>query len=182
MSELLLCKDITTNSLPTISCEEEDHKKSITPNSKQGDDQKSKHQSNVVSEEITSEKNPENKCYCYLCEFETNITSTLEKHYETEHKTICCDRCKYIACDENVMRRHKMKHTSNTVHQCPNCEFEATRQALLNDHIESKLKEKEKLTFHCIKCEKIFEYRFLLEIICALDARNVSTLPHPHRA
>jgi len=74
-----------------------------------------------------------------------------------------------------------MKHTSNTAHQCPNCEFEATRQALLNDHIESKLKEKEKLTFHCIKCENIFEYRFLLEIICALDARNVSTLPHPHR-
>ena len=96
MSELLLCEDITISSLPPISCEEENQKKSITPERK-NEDEKSRQQTNVVSEEITTEKNPENKCYCYLCEFETNNTSTLENHYATEHKTIYCDKCEYTA-------------------------------------------------------------------------------------
>ena len=49
------------------------------------------------------------------------------------------------------------------IYQYPSCEFEATRQATLDDHVETKHKETEKMMFNCMKCEKVFEYKFLLE-------------------
>ena len=55
-----------------------------------------------------------------------------------------------------------MRHTGNMIYQCQICEFEATKQSILEDHIEHKHTQKEQTPYTCSKCEKTFAYYFLL--------------------
>ena len=60
------------------------------------------------------------------------------------------------------MRKHNTRHTGNMVYQCQICEFEATKQSLLEDHIDVRHTQKETNNYKCFKCEKSFQYYFLL--------------------
>ena len=109
------------------------------------------------------------KAQCHLCKFETKDPTAMDDHVVKEHGFVCCNKCEYIAADKSLLKQHKMKHTGTSIYTCGTCEFETTRQAMLNDHIEAKhMKknfwwlEKEKSEYNCDKCEKKFQNLFVM--------------------
>ena len=81
----------------------------------------------------------EPKCSkCQLCEFETKGAKEIDEHVINVHGFKSCDKCEYIAEDMVLMNQHKMKHTESSLYTCGVCEFEATKLAMLKDHIEIK--------------------------------------------
>jgi hypothetical protein len=80
------------------------------------------------------------------------------------HGFISCDKCEYLAEDNDLMKQHKKKHTGSYVYVCGICEFEATRLSLLENHLEVKhtkesmwWNENQKSDHLCEKCEKKFK-------------------------
>ena len=111
----------------------------------------------------------EPKCSkCQLCEFETKGAKEIDEHVINVHGFKSCDKCEYIAEDMVLMNQHKMKHTESSLYTCGVCEFEATKLAMLNDHIETKhtkqnlwWHENQKSDHFCKKCEKKFKNLFV---------------------
>jgi hypothetical protein len=92
-----------------------------------------------------------------MCDYVTNNTAQINEHAFLVHGIVKCERCDYSAEDKDIMKAHMKRHTGRIIFQCGKCEFEATRQSLLENHIEARhsyvppqLKQK------CERCEKVF--------------------------
>ena len=97
---------------------------------------------------------------CQRCEYEENSEEKLNAHGLIYHGIVKCDICDYAAEDVENMRNHMKKHTGTNVFTCDQCEFEATKQTMLESRIETKhsdpnlqpkLSESE---YKCHGCEK----------------------------
>ena len=93
----------------------------------------------------------------------------MDKHTISDHGYILCDKCDYIGADKELLIQHKMKHSGTNIFICGICEFEATRQAILENHMENKHTKKtfwwhesEKSDYYCDKCEKKFKNIFVM--------------------
>ena len=100
---------------------------------------------------------------CYLCKYETYDQSKLDDHGFSKHGIIQCDKCEYRAEDNDILKKHKMKHTGSILFSCGVCEFESSKQSMLVDHKESKHTIEKELTIDCVRCEKVFSHAFLLK-------------------
>ena len=91
----------------------------------------------------------------------------MKKHEIEEHGMIHCNKCDYSALDKDILKLHMTKHTGRILFQCGKCEFEATRQSLLDDHKETKHPEIQLPVIdtkrRCEKCEKEFEGGFIFD-------------------
>ena len=63
-------------------------------------------------------------------------------------------KCECGALNGSLLENHLGIHTGRTNFSCGICEFEATRKAILVDHIEKKHRPKEVFKFEV--CEKNF--------------------------
>ena len=96
---------------------------------------------------------------CQRCVYEGNSEEQLNAHLLIWHRLVKCDKCDYTAEDMDCMRNHMMKHTGRFVFPCGQCEFEATKQSLLERHIQHKHtaeKKERKNKYECILCTKSF--------------------------
>ena len=93
---------------------------------------------------------------CYKYDYETDGPTKLEVHALLLHGIVDCNKCEYAAEDFDIINEHMKKHTGSKKFQCGKCEFEATRQALLDNHIELRI----------VICQR------LLKKIFAIGARN----------
>ena len=101
---------------------------------------------------------------CHLCDYETYYPLEFNEHGSKSHGIIHCDKCDYSADDSTIMKKHMMKHTGKFNSICSICGFEATREALLEDHKEVKHKKNnDKLLTICEGCDKSFPFPFLLK-------------------
>lgn len=103
------------------------------------------------------------KMSCYLCDYKTHELSKLDDHSFRKHGIIQCDKCEYKAEDNDILKKHKIKHTGRILFSCGICEFESSKQSMLVDHTESKAPSKEGLRYRCDRCEKEFSHAFLLK-------------------
>ena len=96
--------------------------------------------------------------FCDFCEFRTNDSNKMKEHNEKSHGSIKCEKCEYRAIDKEVMIEHMENHTGRILFICGVCEFEATREAILKNHVERKHTTREQLSQHtsykCKFCEK----------------------------
>ena len=78
---------------------------------------------------------------CMYCSFET---------IEAKEKDDHCD--KYAS----IMKKHMNTTTGSSIFNCRTCEFETTKQHILEKHSKSKhtIKDTENWHFTCKKCEK----------------------------
>ena len=105
---------------------------------------------------------------CHLCEIEVSTNEEMDSHLVESHKFMCCEQCEYLTDDKLLLNQQKKKHTSVNIFRCWTCEFEYTRQAMLENHLEEK-HSKEKLWWHenqtsdhhCEKCGKTFKNLFV---------------------
>ena len=118
----------------------------------------------------TAEENrkADNKMNCYMCEYETKDLEMFDEHCFKKHGIIKCDKCEYRAEDKEIMNKHMKRHTGRFNFNCNICEFETTKQSMLEDHIElkhssTKTSPAEKPVFGCDRCEQQFSYSFLLK-------------------
>ena len=102
---------------------------------------------------------------CSYCDYVSSDKETLLNHTSRKHGLINCDKCEYSALDEGIMKKHMYKHTGRMVYQCRICEFEATKQEILENHIEVKhnVKEVETPRLKCERCENYFGKPFQLK-------------------
>jgi hypothetical protein len=92
---------------------------------------------------------------CHLCEFKTIDETKMNAHRFQQPGIIKCDRCEYGAEDSDIMKKHKMNHSGTIIFICNTCEFEATKQSLLEAHKEPKHTSAKK--------REVFSYPFLME-------------------
>ena len=99
---------------------------------------------------------------CDFCELTSLDQKVVEAHMQMKHGVIQCEKCEYGALDADILRKHMMTHTGNIIFTCYICEFEATKQSILEEHMESKHINKEVLPdgLDCDKCEKTFPTKF----------------------
>ena len=66
------------------------------------------------------------------------------------------------------MKKHQMKHTGRILFTCSICEFESTRQSMLEDPKESKhgIGRTPRIFFPCDICESKFPYFLLKKHVC----------------
>ena len=113
-----------------------------------------------------SNKSTERVLTCGFGDYETISPVDLNEHEGKVHGVVNCNLCDYSALDEEILRKHMTKHTGRIVFQCGKCEFEATKEALLDDHKESKHTTQPEPTVEkrkCEKCEKEFDAGFVFE-------------------
>ena len=78
--------------------------------------------------------------FCDFCEFRTNDSLKLEEHSETSHGSF---KCEYKAVEKEIMKKHMANHTGSILLICGVCEFQATSEAILENHLERKHTRKE---------------------------------------
>ena len=105
---------------------------------------------------------------CYLCLYETTEVSQMDDHGFHKHGILNCDKCDYTAEDSDIMTKHKINNTGRILFSCGICEFEASKQCMLENHKESKHANKEhskeEVSSHeCRICDTVFQYSFLLK-------------------
>ena len=102
----------------------------------------------------------------------TNVTSVIigrRKRKSVMNTQIICMELSIVtdvntAIDKSVLKVHKIEHTrlvpGMVPFTCGICEFEATVQGLLSNHIESKHIRKENSVQRetCNKCERVFSH------------------------
>ena len=107
---------------------------------------------------------------CHKCDFETSDHKSMDAHVVGIHAIVACDKCEYITEDNDILKQHKKKHMGGLLYRCNICEFEATRQIILENQIEVKHEKKipwwdeaeEGMGEHyCDKCEKKFNHFFV---------------------
>ena len=128
---------------------------------------------NRTFQETVEEKKKEQKkslylFSCHICSYETSDLRNLDEHGVKNHGFVNCDKCDFSAEDRNILEIHMRKHTGGQIYTCFICEFEATRQCMLDDHIESKhgnnkpwWNEVEQTCHFCERCEKTFQHLFV---------------------
>ena len=116
---------------------------------------------------IQSTHKSDNVLNCHMCAYKAIGLSNLEDHGLKSHNIIKCNRCEYWAEDEDIMNNHMKKHTGEMLFSCYVCEFEATREYLLENHREIKHKKVEvppvRSEPDCSICEESFKYNFLVK-------------------
>ena len=92
----------------------------------------------------------------------------MDDHCVVQHGIMVCEKCEYRAEDKGIMESHMKYHTGKTVHTCFIYEFEATRQSILEDHMEMKPQQKnpwwyeaELKNHQCEHCEQTFKHLFV---------------------
>ena len=92
----------------------------------------------------------------------------MDEHCVQEHGFINCEKCDYTAEDKDLMKKHMTKHTGGRIFTCNYCVFEATKQSILEDHMETKhakkepwWQEDEPQTYQCDACETTFNHLFV---------------------
>ena len=102
---------------------------------------------------------------CDFCEFTSVDQKVVDAHMQRKHEVIQCEKCEYGALDADILKKHMMTHTGNIIFTCYICEFEVTKQSILEDHKESKHSKEEVLpdVLYCEKCEKTYQTKFHLE-------------------
>ena len=104
---------------------------------------------------------------CHMCAYKAIGLSNLEDHGLKSHNIIKCKRCEYWAEDEDIMNNHMKKHTGEMLFSCYVCEFEATREYLLENHREIKHKKVEvppvRSEPDCSICEESFQHDILVK-------------------
>ena len=105
---------------------------------------------NVHYQNVTIDENEDNSTdriptyqKCDFCEYKAIDNYSMATHGKQKHGTFKCERCNYSAIDNEVMENHMTYHTGRIVFTCGVCEFEATRKALLQIHMENKHMKKE---------------------------------------
>ena len=95
---------------------------------------------------------------CGFCDYTVTDKKSLDDHGYQKHGLINCEKCEYGALDEDIMKKHMMTHTGRIVFMCNICEFETTRQSMLENHMESKhpKNENQSVKHYCEKCEQEF--------------------------
>ena len=113
--------------------------------------------------------------HCCFCDFKTPDGMKLNNHEVEMHGMLNCDRCDYSALDKDLMNKHMATHTGRILFQCGKCEFETTRQAMLDEHHNSRHTTAPKLSGprqRCEKCEIDFEDAFLFKShICIITSK-----------
>ena len=101
---------------------------------------------------------------CHLCNYEAIGMENMD----SVHGFLNCERCQFTAEDKQIMKKHMTKHTGGIIYTCYVCEFESTRQAMLDDHKETKQTnnnpwwyEHQPTQHHCEYCEKTFKNLFV---------------------
>ena len=114
------------------------------------------------------ENNKKVEIKCHLCEYLTNEPTDMDNHVINQHGFVCCDLCEYMAEDAQLVAQHKKKHTWRIIYTCGLCEFEATKESILEDHHEIKhtkknfwWMEKVRSEHFCDRCEKMFQNLFV---------------------
>ena len=113
-----------------------------------------------------SNKSTERVQTCGFGDYEATSPVDLKEHERKVHGIINCNLCDYSALDRDILRKHMTKHTGRIIFQCGRCEFEATKEALLEDHKETKHTEQPNPMVDkrmCQKCEKEFDAGFVFE-------------------
>ena len=130
------------------------------------------------------ENNQKLEIKCHLCEYLTKEPKEMDNHVINQHGFVCCDLCEYMAEDRQLVAQHKKKHTGKIIYTCGICEFEATKESILEDHHEIKhtkknfwWMEKEKSEHFCDKCEKKFQNLFVKRYhLCVQETKYVCPL------
>jgi hypothetical protein len=100
-----------------------------------------------------------------LCDYQSNDTKAIDEHGKDQHGVFKCEKCDYTAEDNAIMKKHMGTHTGRNILPCGVCEFETTRRATLDDHLNAKHGLNQSLDqeqHNCNKCEKTFEGTFEL--------------------
>ena len=121
--------------------------------------------SDTEASEHTEKAHKKESLSCYKCDYETDGPKKLEVHALLLHGIVQCDKCGYGAEDFDILNEHMKKHTGRMIFQCRKCEFEATRQAILDNLIAVKHAQpappcKKEM---CKHCTKYFPDPFLLK-------------------
>ena len=106
---------------------------------------------------------------CGFCDYTSEDQKNVNEHAYQSHGLITCEKCEYGALDADIMKKHMKTHTGRIIFTCRVCEFEATRQGMLDDHMESKHTKKDHPPekHDCKKCEQTFPTSLHLEFhIC----------------
>ncbi len=102
---------------------------------------------------------------CEACEFETNNSHNLSRHYKRVHTNVCyqnkgkstvkCNLCESTFTRQNGLRRHlKEVHKKNlTEFECPHCQSKFSRKSVLDLHVGYKHLEKSKEVLECQYCD-----------------------------
>ena len=129
-----------------------------------------------ASESSSTKKKEEGKIQrCCFWDFETPDGLKLNDHEVDKHGMLNCDKCDYSALDKGIMKKHKTQHTGIFLFQCGKCEFEATKQAMLDNHHELKHptpQETSAVRHRCEKCEIDFDDAFIFKShICIITSK-----------
>ena len=89
---------------------------------------------------------------CHLCDYQTSDVLQMNDHSSKNHGFIHCDKCEYIAEESTIMKKHMLKHTGSFNFTSTICEFEATKESLLEEHYERKHKKNKEVSFQCEVC------------------------------
>ena len=96
-----------------------------------------------------------------------------------EHGILVCQKCDYRAEDRSLMRKHMETHTGTSLLPCRICEFETTKKATLDEHIEIKHNQKsggsKDRDHHCEKCGKTYNGKVALTYhkCCSCEAIEI---------
>ena len=74
----------------------------------------------------------------HVLEHVTGDVKNSRKHALNEHGSFSCDKCEYIALDKSILKQHMKQQPGTLLFTCRICELEASKQDMLENHIESK--------------------------------------------
>ena len=104
---------------------------------------------------------------CGFCEYKTRDLKDMQEHGKQEHGTTKCERCEYSGLTKELMEKHMTSHTGRNIFTCCVCEFEATRQVLLNQHLETKHRKSNKSPNSVMDVRKSLSLTLFLDTIYA---------------
>ena len=112
---------------------------------------------------VTCDEAPEKEVVLNNIDNDIVKSSFLEQVPKISERNKCADCSKTFDNEFTLQVHNDKEHKVNTLYQCIICEFESTSSKILSDHIQTKHTEKEHNIHKCNKCEKEFQYYFLLE-------------------
>ena len=116
----------------------------------------------LIEDSIVACKNDSPGDYeCHLCKYVTRDLKAMDEHTINTHGMVKCGKCAYSAEDQDLLDNHMKKHTGRIIFTCVVCEFEATREVILENHMELKHKKNTDRNTKCENCEKEFPALFL---------------------
>ena len=111
-----------------------------------------------ANDDVVYEPNNDVQIDCCFCEYQANDANNMKNHEISHHGMVYCVKCDYSAQEDDIMIDHMKSHTGRILFMCGSCEFEATRQNIIENHQASKHRYihelKKNPVYKCKKCEK----------------------------